>query len=134
VADITTGTIVPLKGAQLAVDIAGEVLVDGDWIHRKTADQKLWKSDNDTSEEVARVIGMIVYGGGSADDPVCYIQGGPVDLGTTLTPGPYVLSGNLGATCPPADLGSGDFQSQTGYAVSAGQFNVYPIPTGVAKT
>lgn len=132
-ADLSIGTVQPLEGAQLMVGTSGEILVDGDYVYQKTSDSKYYKADNDDSAETASVSGMVVFGGAAADSPVCIQFGGAVDLGVTLTPGPYMLSSNVGKICPPADLGTGDYQSQTGYAVSAAQFNIYPIPTGIAK-
>lgn len=133
-ADITVGTVQPLQGALLRVETAGETLAVGDWVYQKSSDSKLWKADNDSSAETARVIGIIVYDGGAADDPVCLQYGGPVDLGTTLVQGPYVLSSTAAKMCPVADLGTGDIQSQTGYATTTAQFLVQPFNTGVAKT
>lgn len=133
-ADITVGTVQPLEGAQLVVKIAGETLIDGDEVHLKASDQRMWKADNDTSLETSKVKGMVVYGGATAGNPVCLQVGGHCDLGVTLAEGPYMLSSNAGKKCPFSDLGVGDFQSQTGFAESPSLYRVLPIAYGVALT
>jgi hypothetical protein len=133
-ANISFGTVTPLVGAIPEIVTAGETLADADFVRINPTDNKAYKAQCDGTSAEANVKGMVVYGGGILDDPICIIVDGPIETGSTITQGPAVLSATAGAGCPPADLVTGNYQSQVGYSVAANTFYVRPQSTGVVKT
>jgi hypothetical protein len=114
---VVVGTPVPvMKSGYAAVAIvAGQAV----YLDTVTNTVKLSKADTDISSQVDG----IALNTAAAGQPVWYITGGTVSLGTVLTVGKlYVLSGAAaGGIAPAADLAAGWRTTLLGIAVTSSQ-------------
>lgn len=129
---ITAANVVKGSGANLNRDgFAGESVTAGQPVYKKSSDQKWWKSQSDGTAAEAEVQGIASHAA-AADQPLAVQTGGQMVMGATLTAGQtYYVSNTAGGICPYADLGTGDYVSPVGYAVSTTTLLVQPIATGV---
>ena len=110
----------------------GETVTQGKSLYLKAADGKYWLADADALATAACV--GIAITPGAADEYGIMVEEGPLDLGATLTVGAtYVVSTTAGGIAPIADLGSGDFTTILGVAVTSGKLDLKIYQSGVAK-
>jgi len=115
-----TGTTLGSKTTRTLDVQFGEAVVENDVLYKDGATGKYKKADADASLEEARSIGICLVGGALdafgiiAIDGLLLLAGVSMDIGDA-----YYLSPNAGKIMRQLDLGSGDFISYLGNAVSA---------------
>lgn len=128
---ITAANVTPVAGAQIGRATAGVAIAAGKAIRLDASGlMQLAKAD---SPSTAHVDGISVNGG-SAGQPVDYIESGSLLAGGTLVKaGVYVLSAaTAGGIAPLADLATTNQLTILGYASTSGQLEFNPNSTGVA--
>lgn len=120
----TPASVIQGSPFQSFTGVSGAAITAGQSVYRKNADQKFYPAQANGSQEQAGQ-----YGGGIALDSapgagqyVTILQAGQINLGATLTVGQtYVTSpsGTLGAIAPISDLGTGNYVTILGVAISA---------------
>lgn len=116
-----------------ATIVAGETLVAGDFIYKKTSDGRGWKAQCDGTAEEGTLIGMCVNGA-SAGQPVGYVTSGDITTGAAFTSAGklIVLSAALGKCAPHADLVATNKLVIIGWSISATAFKMQISNTGQA--
>lgn len=110
----------------------GETVTQGQPVYLKSADDKYWKADADTSAEAA-AIGIVITPG-VADDYGVIVTTGQVNMGATLAVGQvYVVSVNAGGVAPYSDLGTGDYVTILGVASTTAILDIGINATGIVK-
>jgi hypothetical protein len=132
-ADITqTAANVINATATVASGIAGETVTAGMVLYLKAADSRLWKAQCDGAAAEAVAVGIALHAA-LAGQPLSYASAGPINIGgTTSKATVYVVSAAAGAVAPLADLTSGQYITQLGYATATdGSFVVKIVSHGV---
>lgn len=112
---------------------AGETLTAGQCVYLKAADSRLWKAQADGTSAEATAVGITLHAA-LAGQPVAYAKTGAVINigGTTSKATKYVVSAAAGGVAPLADLTSGQYISELGYATATdGSFVVAILNRGV---
>lgn len=129
---ITAASVVGGAGAVVANGTLAGVTTAGQMVY-KDANGKYALADADSVTAAQRVPAGIALNGGAADQRVAVQTGGDVTIGATLVAGTfYYVSDTPGAICPLADLETGDYIVQVGYAVSTTVLRINIVATGVA--
>lgn len=132
-----TAASVKIKGSDAITKIVqfGETMTAGQSTYLKPSDQKWWKADANASAEAAAAKAVVLVGAaGDAYGVIC--EGGPMDLGATLTVGvPYIVSTTAGGIAPASDFAgySGSFLTHLGYATATGTIYLKPYVTGATN-
>ena len=133
-ADITVTAANVLKTAASIVTgvVAGESLTAGQCVYLKASDGKLWKAQADGTAAEAAAVGITLHAAG-ANQPVAYATAGTMNIGgTTAKLTTYVVSAAAGGIAPMADLTSGQYITELGYATATdGSFIVAIKARGV---
>jgi hypothetical protein len=79
----------------------------------------------------ANAVGIALHGA-SADQPLAYQIGGPIDLGATLAIGKVYVVSTSGGIAPIDDIAGGEFISVLGVATAADRLKQALIVSGVA--
>jgi hypothetical protein len=128
----TPGNVKLVAGTAALVGTAGEALTQGQPAYE--ASGKWYRCDaNDTAAKAnCRVI---VLTPAATDEQVVLARAGSdVNLGATLTVGTvYVVSANVGAIAPVADLTTNDYVTILGVAKTAAVLAFSPVVSGVQK-
>lgn len=96
----------------------GEAVTAGQPVYLKDSDGLYYKADNDASSETAEVRGIALVGNSTSGVGVIVTRG-PITIGATVTAGMnYVASSTAGGIAPVADLGSNDYITSLGHAIS----------------
>jgi hypothetical protein len=111
---ITPASVLPPTTSTTAVFnsfpvIAGETLVAGDWVYKKTSDSKYWKADNSTAEK-STVAGMCACGAAAGQRFVLIQRDSALPIGDVVTQGRvYSISSTPGKMVNIEDvIGTGD--------------------------
>jgi hypothetical protein len=81
----------------------------------------------------ARVASGIALHAAASGQPLAVLTSGPITIGAAVTAGVgYYLSATAGGICPVADLGSGQYPSFLGFAISASVISININAAGVS--
>lgn len=118
--------------ADLHTGTAGETIIAGQGVYKKSADSKLYKAQCDGTAEEADAVGIAMHGS-LADQPLTYAKGGTINIGATTAKGSvYAVSAAAGGVAPTADLASGNRVTHLGFAKdNVGAFVVKVTNSGV---
>jgi hypothetical protein len=134
-ADLTITAANVVAGAGATVDRnhnAGAAITAGQVVYLDS-DGTYKLADDNSATAAARVASGIALNGAASGQPVAVLTSGPVTIGAAVTVGVgYYLSANPGGICPAADLGSGQYPSLLGFAISASVLNVAITGAGVS--
>lgn len=109
-------------GAAITAGMSVFVATDGD----------LEPAQHDVDAATARAVGVALCDA-AAGQPCVYAVSGQVNLGATLVVGEtYVVGAAGGAIAPVADVGTGDFSTVLGVAISTSLLKMGIIESGVA--
>lgn len=117
---VITAANVKIGGASAKTQdvVFGETVTNGQPVYLKASDGKYYKADNDASEATAEARGIALVGN-SADGYGIIVTSGPIYIGATTAAGMnYVVSSTAGGIAPVADLGSNDYITSLGHAIS----------------
>lgn len=130
---ITAASVVSGSGARQANVTAGAAVTAGQVVYEDTATDTHKLADNNSATAAARSPSGIALHAAAANQPLTIHKSGPITIGATLTPGVvYYLSDTPGGICPVADLGSGEYPTIIGIAISASVLDVKFHEAGVA--
>lgn len=125
-ANVTAGT-----GAIVESGTAGEAIAAGKAVYRDPTTKKIGLADSDGTVNAKNVIGIAISSA-ALNQPVSYVKGGLVNLGTVLTGGTsYWLSNTAGGIAPFADVGTGETAILLGVATSTSALKVAILNSGV---
>ena len=113
---------------------AAAAIIAGDLLYKPTA-STVDVADASDSAAKAKVVG-IALNGGAVGQPIAFQISGQINLGATLVVGTTYVSdgtGNPGKIGPEADLGSGDFPTILGIAISTALLELNIQAGGIAK-
>ena len=131
---VTAANCVPGANSKQEVGVAGETITAGQAIYKSATTNKWMKADSNSATVEARTPTGIALTGSSANQPVVAHKKGLLTLGATLTANtPYFASDTPGGICPIADVGSGEYLTEIGIAISASVIDVDFQSTGVAN-
>jgi hypothetical protein len=134
-ADLTITAASVVKGATATVQegTAGAAITAGMSLYKDSSDSDSLKgAQHDGTEAEAEFVG-IALNDAADGQPVKYVSKGPTTLGSVLTAGvTYVVGAGAGGIAPDADVGSTDYKTVIGVALSATSLQVNPIVSGVA--
>lgn len=129
-ANVTTGG----RTAVISQVQYGETISAGMPVYQDASTLKYLKCDADASL-AASVARGIAQEGGILDDYKLIQTGGPINVGATLTQGEaYYVSDTAGGIKPHADLGTGDYITLLGHAISTSVLDMAIKAYQVAKT
>lgn len=130
---ITPANVVPGANAVTASGVAGAAITAGQVVYRDPSTRKWLLADNNSPTADARTPFGIALSNAALNQPLVVQTEGDINLGAALTVGtPLFLSDTPGGICPLADLLAGEFVSFLGIAVSASNFKMKPLVSGVA--
>lgn len=110
----------------------GEAIEAGMSFYLKSSDGKAYKAVS-SSAAAADATGIAICPCPAADDYFIAVVSGGVDLGVALTVGEsYFVSGASGKVQPSADVGSGEYVTELGKAVTSSRLKLNVIASGVA--
>jgi urocanate hydratase len=123
----------PGSNATVRSGTAGATITQGQPVYFDSATSTYKLADCNSATAAVRSPVGFALNAASAGQPISVQSGGDLTIGATLTPGAaYYLSGTAGATCPVADLTTGDYPVVLGIAKSASVLAVDIIESGVA--
>jgi hypothetical protein len=130
---ITAANIIAATGAAISEGTAGETITAGMALYKDAADSNSLKgAQHDGTEAQAECVG-IALNGAADGQPVSYITRGTLAMGSILTAGvTYVVGAGAGGIAPDADVGSTDYKTVLGVALSASNLAVNLNVSGVA--
>lgn len=127
----TPGSVVKYSNAKTAWGTAGTTITAGQSLYLD-ANTNLLMPAIDTSAAAAAAVG-IALNGGSVNQPIQYITSGGVNLGATLTLGvTYVVGAGAGGISPIADIGTGEYPTILGIAITTSRLEVNINRSGIA--
>lgn len=135
-ADLTITAASVLKNASAVEEqgYAGETITAGMPCYRDASTGLYMKSDSNSATVAARSIRGIALNGASLGQPLSIQKSGDITIGATLTANvAYYLSDTAGGICPLADVGSGEYTSLVGIAISTTVMRLSFLYTGVAN-
>jgi len=127
---ITAANVDRVTGSQRTQE-AGVAITAGDAVYQG-ADGLVALAEKDltVTESLAQGIAL---SDAAIGQPVTYQISGVIALGATLSAGEvYMVGAGPGGIAPVADVGTGDFATILGIAVSAANLKIGIIPSGVA--
>lgn len=112
---------------------AGEAITQGMPYYISTTDGKAYQTDANDGVAKADVKGIALLPA-ALDGYFIGAEEGLVFIGATVAVGTaYVVSATKGAIAPLADITTGQFIGQIGYAVTTSTIDIQPVVVGVAK-
>lgn len=118
-----------------AVKVAGtalETIAAGKIVYQDPTTLKFGLADANGAAATRTPIG-IALNGASLNQPIMIQTAGLITIGGTLVAGvAYYLSDTPGGLCPVADVGSGEYPTVIGIAVSTTQLRIGIVSSGVA--
>lgn len=125
---VTEQNTIAQAGATIQEGTAGGTILAGQSIYMDAADgNSLKPAQHDGTEAEAAAVG-IALNGASDGQPVKYCSKGPIVLGgTPMTVGvTYCVGAGAGGIAPDSDVGSSDFKTVLGVALTTGilQMNI----------
>ena len=130
---ITAASVIAGADAVLESGIAGASITAGQLVYRDPTSKKYLLADANSATAEARTARGVALNGASDGQPLTIQRGGDITYGATLTAGTaYYLSDTPGATCPLADVGSGEYVCLIGLAKSASVLTIAIQAPGVA--
>lgn len=135
-ADLTITAANVVAGANAATEqgIAGAAITAGQVVYRDPSTGKYLLADSNSATAAARAPRGIALHAASNNQPLMILTAGEITIGATLSPTApaYYLSDTPGGICPLADIGSGEYISQIGLALSTTVLLVRIVSTGIA--
>ncbi len=111
---------------------AGAAITAGDSLFIAT-DGDVEPAQHDVDAASAQCVG-IALNDAAVGQPVIYQVTGDINVGATLVVGEtYVVGAGPGSIAPVADIGTGDFSTIIGVAISASTLRMGILPSGVAR-
>lgn len=132
-ADLTiTAASVINSTASVSAGTAGESVTAGQAVYLKASDSRLWKAQADGTAAEAEAVGIALHAAG-AGQPLTYASDGAINIGGTTSKATlYCVSAAAGGVAPIADLTSGQYITELGYATATdGSFVVRRKARGV---
>ena len=127
---ITGSDVDRVSGSQRTAE-AGVAISAGDSVYVDSAGL-VQQCEHDQTAVEAACLG-IALNDAAVGQPVTYQISGVIDLGSVLAAGEvYVVGAGAGAIAPVADIGTGDFATVIGVAVSATNLKIGINASGVA--
>lgn len=129
---ITAASVLKTSGNVLS-GTAGETITAGQSVYLKAADSRIWKAQADGTAAEAAAVGVALHAS-LAGQPIQYVGDGAVINigGTTAKLTTYCVSAAAGGVAPIADLTSGQYITELGYATATdGSFVVRVKARGV---
>lgn len=129
---VQTAANVVVTSGSVEHGVAGEALTGGQPLYKDPATNKMMRADNnDADANKAKVVGMALHST-AINQPISYQTDGLFNPGATVTVGAtYVLSANVGAIAPIADLATGNRLTYLGYGETTSGIRLMIKPTGV---
>lgn len=129
---ITAANVQPGSGIKTKTVTAGEAIAAGKAV-AYAADGGGMLADSDSATALIRSPKGIALNSAAAGQPVTVCERGNVVLGAVLTAGvAYYLSNTPGGICPVADVGTGEYATVLGLAISTTTLQVGIQESGVA--
>lgn len=114
--------------------LAGETITAGMAVYLDASSGKYLKSDSNSATVAARGVRGVALNGASLNQPLAVQRTGDVTLGATLVANTsYYLSDTPGGICPLADVGTGEYLTLMGVAISTTVLRLGILSTGVAN-
>lgn len=130
---ITAANVVAGGNARKVQRTAGAEITAGQPVYVDPTTKRVSPADCDHATAAVRSPLGIALNGGAAGQPIEVLKSGNITIGATVTTGvAYYLSGNAGGICPVADLGTGDYPTLLGFAISSTVIRVGIVESGVA--
>jgi hypothetical protein len=130
---ITAASVVADANSTTETGVLGATVTAGQALYKDTADSRWKLADNNGASALIRTPTGIALNGGASGQPVRVLRSGDITIGATMTAGvAYYLSDTPGGICPVADVGSGEYPSIIGIAISTTVLKVNFTPSGVA--
>lgn len=120
-ADLTiTATSVIASSGGKEQGVAGEAITAGKAVYKSSTSKKWMLADSNSATAEARKATAVALNGAALNQPIVVaLPGSDITIGATLTAGTaYFLSDTPGGICPLADVGSGEYVCQLGFAKS----------------
>ena len=131
---ITAANVVPGANSKQETGTAGEALAPGKLIYKAAATNKWMLSDSNSATAEARTPTAVCLTGSGLNQPVVAHRSGLLTIGAAVAANtPYFASDTPGGICPIADVGTGEYMTEVGIAVSATVIDVSFKSTGVAN-
>jgi hypothetical protein len=131
---VTAASCVPGTNSKQEVGVAGESLAAGKGVYKSSSTGKWMLADSNSATAEARTPTAIALTGSALNQPVVVHKKGQLTLGATLVANtPYFASDTPGGICPIADVGTGEYLTQIGIAISTTVLDVLFHSTGVAN-
>jgi hypothetical protein len=131
---VTAANVKAGLGARTASGIAGEAVTAGQLCYKAAVSHKYMKADSNSATAEARNPTCIFLNNAGADQPITVLTGGLITIGGAVTANTaYYASDTPGGLCPLADVGTGEYLTLVGLAVSATQIRVNFQSTGVTN-
>ena len=130
---ITAASVIAGDNAILESGIAGETITAGQLVYKDETSKKFLLADSNSATAAVRTPRGVALNGASNGQPLVIQRAGDITYGATLTAGTaYYLSDTPGATCPLADVGSGEYVALIGLAKSTTVLTIAIQAPGVA--
>lgn len=130
---ITAANVLSGTGARIVYGTAGVALTAGQVVYLDEATNSYKLSDSNSATAAVRDVDGIALHAAAAGQPIAVHTRGPLTIGATLVAGQtYALSETPGGIQPVADLGSGEYPTIIGMAISTTVLNVHIQSAGVA--
>lgn len=130
---ITAANVIAGADSVLESGIAGATITAGQLVYKDDTSKKYLLADANSATAAARTVRGVALNGASDGQPLVIQRAGDITYGATLTAGTdYYLSDTPGATCPRADIGSGEYVCLIGLAKSASVLTIAIQAPGVA--
>jgi hypothetical protein len=130
---ITAASVISGDNAILESGTAGETITAGQLVYKDETSKKYMLADSNSATAAVRTPRGVALNGASNGQPLVIQRAGDITYGATLTAGTaYYLSDTPGATCPLADVGSGEYVALIGLAKSTTVLTIAIQAPGVA--
>lgn len=131
IVNLGTG-IVPGSDASVKDEVAGVAILAGQVVYRDVSDGRV-KLASTATAAVAAAVGVALNSAPTVGQPVRVCWDGTVTGVAALVVGePYFVSDTAGSVGQISDVGTGDFVTLVGIALSATSLRVRPLASGVA--
>jgi len=130
---ITPASVLPVSSNDIGVGIAGETLTAGELLYKDAADSNSLKLADADAAGTAAAVGVCAHAA-TDGQPTRYYKGGTIAIGATVVAGThYFAHTTAGSIGPFGDLGTGDYLTPIGMAVSTANIKLAFDATGVVK-
>lgn len=128
---ITAASVTAASDARKIYVTAGGTITAGMPVYKDTADNNKYKAC-DANAAASAVCAGVALNGSSDGQPLTVCEEGDVTYNAVLTRAEiYCVSENAGGIAPKADVGTGEYMSVIGVAISTTVLRVKPINSGV---